>query len=66
MKMTSSIWAAFGIPGDHVAYPFDDLHVAVRADPSLVIIRVGTNAGLRCVFHSPLYLGAAYAPAEIV
>jgi hypothetical protein len=59
--MTSSLYAAYRIPGNHVTYPLGYLQVAVGANPGFRIVGIGANASLRGVLNPSLYFGASNA-----
>ena len=62
--MTSSFDAPNFIPGNNVADALADLKMAVRADPSLAVIGVCTDAGLGCVFDTPFDVAATEPEAN--
>lgn len=50
VEVPTSFSTAHGVPGHGVIHTASDDQVAVRASPGLVLIRVGTDAGLNGVF----------------
>jgi hypothetical protein len=54
MKMPTCFNTAHRIPRNNVTYAFGDLQVAMWANPRLVILGIGANARLRCVFNATL------------
>ncbi|MEO0060652.1 MAG: hypothetical protein RL343_270 [Actinomycetota bacterium] len=57
--MPSSVYATNRIPSHYVTQSLRNLQVAVWANPRLIVISIGTNAGLGGVLHASLYFSPA-------
>jgi hypothetical protein len=59
VKVPAGFYSTHRIPSHNVAKPLGNLQIAVWANPRFIIISIGTDAGLSCVFNPTLDFGSS-------